>query len=519
MGRRGSTVAVLLVLLGLGAALRLWGMGYGLPQPHARPDEDKIVAPALAIARDGDLHPRQFTYPSLPSYLDTLLALAARAAGRLRLDGSLRDYVDALRLCRGLSVVLGVATVAATFALALRAFGSRAVALGAALVLATNFLHVLNSRFATVDTLATLCVTLCLVFAVGAAKGQRRRDYLLAGLFAGLTASSKFNLGLVGLALVGAAASGLRGATGPERRRRAFDLALAGLASVAVFALTSPYCLLRFGAVVREFRNTSAILYAGGGELALFTHLRTTLPLGFGWPVFLAAGAGVLRALWLRRPADLALLGFLLPMFASVASVRTVFPRYLVPFAPPLAVLAAELVLAALPASRALAAALAVAMVVPSAWSAARFDALASRKDTRVLAAEWIEARVPPRAGIVTCKGYGTPVLERPRVLETYCGAKRVQQGFPGSRYLVTQEHPAFTLTGVRRDVLEHLRRHATLVAEFGPFRPGATEAPYFYRDDGFFLPFAGFGALTRGGPLVRVWDLEALRRSAAPSP
>jgi 4-amino-4-deoxy-L-arabinose transferase-like glycosyltransferase len=504
------TRGLLLVILALAAALRLWGMGYGLPQPYARPDEDKILGPALGIAQDGDPFPRQFTYPSLPTYIDTVVVLAARAVGYLKLDGSLQDFVRALWPCRALSVAFALATVAATFALAWQAYGNRAVALGAALVVATNYLHVLYSRFVTVDIVTTLFATLSLVFAARTARSQERRDYLLAGLCVGLTASCKFNLGMVGLALVAALAAGP--VTVAELRRRFPSLALAGLAAFAAFAVTSPYCMLRYGAVIRELRATSGILYAGGGERAIVTHLRETFPAGLGWPVFLAAGAGLLRALRLRRPADLALLGFVLPLLVTVGTVKTVFPRYLVPLVPPLAVLAAELVLAAIPASRALAAALAIVMVAPSAMAAMRFDALAAQKDTRVLAAEWVEAHVPPRARIVTCKGYGGPVLEGPRVTDSYCGIKGVLEGFPGHRYLITQEHPAFTLTGVRPDVLAYLAKRGTPVAEWSPFRPGSSDAPYFFSADAFFMPFSGFGAVDRGGPILKVWDLEQIR-------
>jgi len=492
-------------------------MGYGLPQPHARPDEDKIVGPALAIARDGDPHPRQFTYPSLPTYLDTLVVLAARAAGRLDLDGSLRDYVEALRLCRGLGVAFGVATIAATFALALRAHGSRAVALLAALIAATNFLHVLYSRFATVDTATTLFVTLTLLFAVRAGQGHRLRDYLWAGACCGLTASCKYNLGLVGLGLAAVAILRSPGGPAPPLRQRLVRLSLAGVAAVVAFALTSPYCVLRFDAVVRALRATSEILYAGP-ELALFVHLRETFPAGFGWPVFLAAAAGIVRGLRLRRPADLALLGFVLPVLLNVATLRTVFPRYLVSLVPPLAVMAAELVLVALPVGRLVALASAVAMVLPSLAHAVAFDGIAARPDTRVLAAAWIEARVPPRAGVITCKGYGSPVLTGVRNEETYCGMKRVEAGFPGYRYLVTQQHPAFTLTGVRPGVLAYLRKRGTPVAEFSPFRPGASDVPYFYSADAFFMPFSGFGAVERGGPILEVWDLDRIRNLAPPA-
>jgi len=200
------------------------------------------------FARDGDPHPRQFTYPSLPTYFDTALVLAARASGRLRLDGSLADYVKALPLGRGLAVAFGVATIAACFTLALQAFGSRAAALAAALVTATNPLHALYSRFVTVDGIATFFVTLGLLFAVRAGQFRRRRDFVLGGFCAGLTASCKFNLGIVGLSLLPAAATGLGGSSPDERRRRLGDLAVAGLVAFLAFALTSPYCVLRYAA-------------------------------------------------------------------------------------------------------------------------------------------------------------------------------------------------------------------------------------------------------------------------------
>ena len=133
-----------------------------------------------------------------------------------------------------------------------------------------------------------------------------------------------------------------------------------------------------------------------------------------------------------------------------------------------------------------------------------------------MLAAEWLDRSVPRRAGIVTCKGYGAPVLERPRVTETYCGMKRVVEGFPGHRYLVTQEHPAFTLTGVRPDVLAYLRRRGGRRRRSSARSWQAPErGPYFYSADAFFVPFSGFGAVERGGPVLKVWDLERVRKGA----
>jgi hypothetical protein len=45
---------------------------------------------------------------------------------------------------------------------------------------------------------------------------------------------------------------------------------------------------------------------------------------------------------------------------------------------------------------------------------------------------------------------------------------------------------------------------------EFDPYRPGEDAVPVFYPADAFYIPFAGFGAVVRGGPWVRVWRIEA---------
>ncbi|MCZ6636552.1 MAG: hypothetical protein O7G87_24410, partial [bacterium] len=50
----------------LGGVLRVWGLGFGLPN-RLRPDEDMVVLPSLAMI-GGDLDPHGYTYPTLYKY-------------------------------------------------------------------------------------------------------------------------------------------------------------------------------------------------------------------------------------------------------------------------------------------------------------------------------------------------------------------------------------------------------------------------------------------------------------------
>jgi 4-amino-4-deoxy-L-arabinose transferase-like glycosyltransferase len=521
---RVLTAGALGLVLLLGAGLRLWGMGYGLPHPMARPDEQKLVGRAVVMIGTGDLNPIEHTYPALLMYLQVAaLFLYAKLGQLLGHYGGVKDFLaDAAlthpglhyRICRALSVGFGVATIAATYVLGLRADGRRAVALLAALVVATNYLHVRDSRWGTVDVAMTFFVTLSLVFAVRASEGQRFRDYKWAGAFAGLAAATKYNAGIVLLAAGAAAAAGVaRRGIAPKDAARRF--AVAGLTTVLLFTLATPYSVRDWYATWEGFTTAVGMLYDVAGERAGWVHLRVTFPHGFGWPVFLAALAGAGRAAWTRNDRALVLVTFVVLMFASMATVRWVFPRYLVPFVPPLAVLAAQATSALVDLSRpALAAAAALVLAGPGLLSSIQFDRVAARPDTRVLAAEWVGAHVPAGSAVLVCDNYGAPVVNadprrgpafRVRLID--CGSGQLE-GAEGA-YLVASEHPqmpgfASVDARLRRSLDDRARR----LAEFNPFRDGATAKPYFYRGDAFFLPFTGLPAMERGGPVVTVWAL-----------
>jgi hypothetical protein len=499
----GALVAITL----LGAALRFWGIGYGLPNTLARPDEERIVGPAASVARTGSLRPgTTLFYPTLLIYADAIALASWASAGELfgryesREDFVAREW-PALpyRLCRIVSAGFGVLTVPLTFLLARRMWASSAAGLVAALAVATNYLHVRDAHFATVDVAMTFFTTLCLFFAVKAASDDRLGTWLAAGASAGFAASTKYNGALVFVAPLAAALARLRGGRPPIRR----IAAAAGVAGAA-YAITSPYTVILWRSTVRWLGVTQRLLY-GAGEPALFTHLGITLPVGLGWPVCLAALAGIGRCLWRRNVSGLIVLAFTVALFASAASVTMVFPRYLVPIVPPLAVFAAEAVVALAKRSPPLAAGLALVLAAPGAWRSAEFDRLAARPDTRVLAAGWGNTHFPRNARVLVCRGYGAPEFDRRTKL---VDCRRDDVPLDWGRYVVTSAHPVLPFDAVSPALVHDLEARGRVVATFDPFTPGSSSRPYFYADDAFYLPFAGLGAVERGGPILTVWDI-----------
>jgi 4-amino-4-deoxy-L-arabinose transferase-like glycosyltransferase len=339
----------------LAAALRLVGIGYGLPYPLLNPDEASIVPRAWEMGNGGSLDPGWYDYPSL--LMDLLAPVQAAFAA------------PSYGAARAVAVAIGLAGVAAAWGLGRRAYGTRAGLVGAAAVaVATS--HVAYSRMAVTDILLTLGVTAALALALA--------DRLeLAGVAAGLAASAKYPGAVLAIPLLVAGWG--------QWRRLVFAAAL----SVAAFALTSPFVLLHAGEAWEDISRVQRLARAGwlgleddpATPLAFADRLWDTLG-----PFLLIAAAGLVVALVRRARADLVLASFVVVYWLYLMPLDAHFDRYVLPLVPVLGVLAGRL--------RRLAPLALALLVVPLVWSIGDARALTDT-DTRERAAAWIEARVP----------------------------------------------------------------------------------------------------------------------------
>src|SRR2546428_606111 len=139
----------------IGAALRLWGLQFGLPHPFARPDEEVVVDLALGVLKDPN--PRFFDWGTLFTYVTAavyaaVFTLERVTGGPITDAGVARTAFEPLLILipRALSAAAGIGTIAVLFAVARELFSRRA-ALLAALFLAVAFLHVRDSHFGVAD--------------------------------------------------------------------------------------------------------------------------------------------------------------------------------------------------------------------------------------------------------------------------------------------------------------------------------------------------------------------------------
>ncbi len=353
MTRRLTANLPLAAVLLLALALRVWGLGWGLPSAthyfSYHPDETMVLnwAMGMSLLR-GDLLPHHYNYGSLQLYLvlfaNTLHYLFGNGGlltNNFNFPTQYAQWAGMYLVGRWITVGMGVGTVWAAYALGARLWGRRAGLLGA-LVLAITPLHAQQSHWLTVDVPATFWATLSLVWSARLAMDDPKplRAALLAGVFAGLAAATKYNLALALLPLFAAASV----------RRTPPVVPLVGAAgALLAFVFACPGIILDSRAFQRDLRYEAYhVQHLPGPEFAHtgngFVYLiARNLDAGLGLPLLLLCLASVVYAATRRTRGDGLLAAFALPytILISLAVVR--YARYTIPLLPIIALWAGRL--------------------------------------------------------------------------------------------------------------------------------------------------------------------------------
>ncbi len=526
MRRKGELYLVLGILV-LAAAVRVWGIGYGLPCTYCRPDEDRLIAVALRLGRP-DLNPGYFVWPGLPFYL-TRLILEAAALARPGLSGGsalglyLADPGSLHLLLRSVFCLFGLATIYLLYRVGRELFSPAAGVL-AAFFLALSFLHVRDSRFAMLDIPVTLIAVGFFLPAARIVRRGGRRDYLAAGLLLGLAAAVKYYGVVLAVPLV-AAHLWRRCAAGPALPRRlAAALATAGL----VFLIGSPYTVFAAAAALGEIgREIFSGQFVTGfpllGEIATprgwLYHPLFSLRWGLGWPLETAALLGTAYCGWRTfrgAGGERLVFSFILAFYLTLAFQRSCFIRYTTMLLPFLALAVAvllERLFPERPGRRLLLAAVAILLMLEPAIRVVRLDLLLSRTDTRISAGRWMAGNIPAASFLI----FPQPFLwTRPEGHQDFPNRVIVPPGpgdrmrglleldFPGEKWVVTGEHP-LAYASLEPGIGKLLEARAVHVRSFPAFREsgrGAVFDPF----DAFFVPLAGFSAVSAPGPEIRFY-------------
>jgi 4-amino-4-deoxy-L-arabinose transferase-like glycosyltransferase len=422
-----------LVGIALGALLlRALTIRQSLPYVD-HPDEPNPINYVVGMLRTGDPNQQFFQKPSLFVYLSLAaiqlhyrMGLAAGAYSDIAQMVVTTHTVTTLPgffvVARLISAAFGALTALAAYSLGARGWGRGAGVVGALFVAALPY-HLRFSQWATTDVTATFLATMSLGAALLAARDNRPQAYLVAGAFAGLAASAKYNAGAV-VGAIGVAAL-LAGAELWRARRARLGqvaagqlgrVALAGAAALACFVAGTPYALLSpdlvAGGVSRQWSNYGGANghYRGAWNLAGYAAFFWYESLGPAGCLLTLAGLAIMALR--RRPMLTVWLGFALPSLLVHLSRPTHFMQNMLPLlvacALPLGVAVTEL--PALLIRRAprlgraawarplVAGGLLAALLVPHAAGVAQHLGRQAAGDSRLQLLDWIGANVPPGA-------------------------------------------------------------------------------------------------------------------------
>jgi hypothetical protein len=548
---RGWLPAILL----LAAALRLYGIGHGLPFVY-NPDEANIMARALSVARS--LDPGYYLYPSFFFYFLFAvmggLFLVGRILGRYdnlsAFEGRFFEDPTDFYLAGRLAVVLfSLATIVLLERLVSKHFG-KVAGRAAAFFTAVAYFHARDSHYLKHDVPAGFLVVAFLWAADRAISRKRLSEYLLAGVVLGIAFATHYYLIFL------APAFALCHLT--YRGRESFSrVVAAGAASAATFFLLSPFVILRLPTALEHMRANRQVvvdrsLSAAAGlfpSLGLYIEFLLEQGLGYILSALVVAGFFLMAR---RNVRSLALWAAFPLMFLAFVSYTFFAGRYLNPILPCLAA-AAGLAVEAAGARFGMkaAAVLALTAALQPLFYALQVDRLFASEDTRTLARDWA-LRNLPSGSTVALQSYSVPLPQSKEsfresleaseaVFELdrkgkYAHLLRVAGGegksfrliflgkgdelnriYVGYDALLSGLEPLRAL-GVTTVVLrqppippppslaalfQRIEAEGRLLTRISPFR-GAATTPYLDNED-----WPASSQLVHKGPLIELWSLE----------
>ena len=417
---------MLVLIVALAAALRFWGLRWGLPNKlhdySYHPDEFLTIGAAFAtIYLRRTWNPGFYNYPSLYIYLSAL----AMAVGLGY--GASADAATIYLCARVVTALMGTAAVLATWWAGRTLFGE-AVGLLAALVICVAPLHVQHSHFATVDVPSTLFVALALGFAGLILKNGSRRDYILGGAMAGLAAGTKYNAGLVLLSIVAAHFLREGAKLGSLKSGRLWGSIGCALGAFVISTPGSVFATKQFlHGLTYEMRHAAeghGLVFAGTGNGFVYT-FASSLWEGLGWTLAILVPLAVIWAISKRDRTCLMLLAFAAPYYALISASHVRFARYVLPLFPVLAILIGWLTvdwrarLCSRKPGVVLIRGLWTMLCALCLWTALQLsfliDAPFTRSDPRDVAARWMFNHVPKGStiGVIDWPWFYSPPLSR----------------------------------------------------------------------------------------------------------
>jgi hypothetical protein len=348
------TGLILLVIVVVGFYLRVKNNDYGLPYVYNYDEATHFTNRAVSFF-NGDFNPGYFQNPSAFTYIVyAVLKLGYGVTGvlpGLEEPSVVRQFSfdptpiwDTARTTAALLAMIGVV---ATFFVGRALWRDDRVGLVGAAILAFAFLSVVYSRIAVTDVGTFLPIAIATWAMLRAYEQGKLWQYALAGGAVGLAIGFKYTAGLAILPVfLIAAVRAWRDAETPWLKRP--DLrwfVVAGVAMVAVFALTNPYFFLKPVSALYQLKQQAEAAgdsqKLGQEQIGGFRYYIQSLGWGFGYAAAVLALIGAFFEIRRDRVRGIALILFPIALYLYMSTQTRYFGRWLLPMYPVFALLAA----------------------------------------------------------------------------------------------------------------------------------------------------------------------------------
>jgi 4-amino-4-deoxy-L-arabinose transferase-like glycosyltransferase len=565
-----KTGIFLLAILAIAAVVRYWGIDFGLPHTQCKPDEEFITNIIFSPSRS--FHPGAFNYPSFYKYFllvfYTFYFLLGMITGKYTsMIDCFTDYyinpTDFYLINRYLVAFLGTFTVFIVYRISRDLFNKK-TAIISSLFLSLAYLHVRDSHFGCVDVPQTFFIMCAVLFTVRSYNEKTSKNYVLAGIFAGLATSTKY-AGILSIApMLAVHLFNILDLEG-KKCKLFFNRPLLFfiVAFVGAFLLGTPFCLIDWSNFVSDFMFEMRHL-AKGHYITLgigwWYHLSFSLFYGLGWPLLMVSIAGIMILIKTNLKKAILLFSFPLIYYFSAGKGYTVFLRYMIPVIPFLCISAAIFTIyisEKLPGhfrpgiKDSLVFSLGLLILYPSICNAIHFNRLMAKKDNRLIATEWIYENLPAGSSVYQTGLYWGRLQLYPAsstsgnrykeitVLANFNGKafnvkinRGEKQNIPGyeewkyngkigkfefrnkltsslPRYIIVEESPLLVWTPIPpKRIKELIGNLYYLKKSFKAVDWDNTENLY-EKQHAFYLPFTGFKDVSRPGPNIYVYERE----------
>lgn len=551
----GKSTQILLLILAVALALRLWGIWFGLPYLYGV-DEGHEVFRALRLGMGSF----DFSRVGKGGYFYVLFVEYGIYFIILKLTGivaSAKDFAyrfiqdpwSFYLIGRVTTAFVGTFTVFITYIIGKKVYSQRC-AVFAALFLAFNYSHAVNSHYIQVDVPMACLSTIALMYALRIATSGKFKDYIWGAFFTGLAIITKLPaVMLLVPVIVAHFFSSRRDPNVIGQFLFGKRIIVGSILCFIVITLGEPGLVLNFKDILihnlRDLSGTKVSLPQGVVDRPnLFLFYLKVLKTSMGVPLFVISMLGIGYGVYRRKEQDVILIAFVLCYYFVLSMsgrAYLYYPRYMMPILPPLILLASTLLdkisLKIRPNSAmALSSLLACLLIMGPGYRIARHNYLISHKDTRTFAKEWIEENIPEGSKILI-EGSRTKVIRgtaplqnhRENILKSIAKYRDMEPGkakyfeleldaLSGITYDLVMIGPPLGASGVQ---LKSLRYYKEIGVKYLVLRPDMyvrhrklKKFPYFVqnvREDPEVVLLKRFepDSLNRPGPAIEIFQVK----------